>query len=92
RLVKFWASSPLPPVGARGDDAQNFTSLTRLTVSVKAEYINTQNDEFDFNKSFSFYVDFDQNTTDITTNEQDFLDEIFDQIVLDIFTSSVANW
>lgn len=91
-FIESYRLSPVAPTGGRGDDAQNFTSLTRLTVSVKAEYINTQNDEFDFNKSFSFYVDFDQNTTDITTNEQDFLDEIFDQIVLDIFTSSVANW
>jgi len=44
------------------------------------------------NKSFSFYKDFDQNTEDLSSNEQEFVEEIFDQIVLDIFNSSVANW
>ena len=91
-VIESYNLSPVAPTGGRGEDQQNFTSLTRLTISVKAEYINTQNDEFDFDKSFSFYLDFDQNTTDIAANEQDFLEEIFDQIILDIFTSSVANW
>jgi hypothetical protein len=84
--------TPVAPRGGQGDDAQNITSLTRLTISVKAEYINTKDDTYDFNKSFSFYVDFDQNTTDLAANEQEFLEEIFDQIILDIFNSSVANW
>ena len=34
----------------------------------------------------------DQNTEDLSSNEQEFVEEIFDQIVLDIFNSSVANW
>ncbi len=90
--IDSYRLTPVAPQGGRGDDQQNITSLTRLTISVKAEYINTQNDEYDFNKSFSFYVDFDQNTTDLAANEQQFLEEIFDQIILDIFNSSVANW
>lgn len=90
--IDSYRLTPVAPQGGRGDDQQNFTSLTRLTVAVKAEYINTKDDTYDFNKSFSFFVDFDQNTTDISANEQEFLEEIFDQIILDIFNSSVANW
>ena len=44
------------------------------------------------NKTFSFYKDFNQNTEELSSNEQDFLEEIFDQIILDIFNASVANW
>lgn len=90
--IDSYRLTPVAPRGGGGNDQQNITSLTRLTISIKAEYINTQNDEYDFNKSFSFYVDFDQNTTDLAANEQQFLEEIFDQIILDIFNSSVANW
>ena len=43
-------------------------------------------------KSFSFFKDFNQNTEELSSNEQEFLDEIFDQIILDIFNASVANW
>lgn len=90
--IDSYRLSPVAPQGGRGDNQQNITSLTRLTISVKAEYINTKDDTYDFNKSFSFYVDFDQNTTDLAANEQQFIEEIFDQIILDIFNSSVANW
>ena len=43
-------------------------------------------------RSFSFFKDFNQNTEELSSNEQEFLDEIFDQIILDIFNASVANW
>ena len=48
--------------------------------------------ESQLNKSFSFYRDFDQNSEELSANEQEFLEEIFDQIIIDIFNSSVANW
>ena len=32
------------------------------------------------------------NTEELSSNEQEFLDDIFDQIILDIFNASVANW
>ena len=44
------------------------------------------------NKTFSFYKDFNQNTEELSSNEQEFVEEIFEQIILDIFNSSVANW
>ena len=43
-------------------------------------------------KKFSFFKDFNQNTEELSSNEQEFLEEIFDQIILDIFNASVANW
>ena len=44
------------------------------------------------NKSFSFFKDFDQNRQDISANERAFVDEIFDRLVQDIYTASLANW
>lgn len=90
--IEDYTLTPVAPTGGGGPDAQTFTSLTRLTININAKYVNTKDDTFDFDKRFSFFKDFDQNTEDINANEQEFLEEIFEQIILDIFTSSVANW
>ena len=91
--IENFSLSPVAPTAEGGRNAQYFTGLTRLTVRVNASYLNKTDEQFNFeNKSFSFYKDFDQNTEDLSSNEQEFVEEIFDQIVLDIFNSSVANW
>ncbi|MFY0625953.1 MAG: hypothetical protein JXR07_06655 [Reichenbachiella sp.] len=85
----------LTPVAVSASDSQNgidLASLTRITIFVSASYININDDQFDFDRQFSFFKDFDQNTQDLSANEEEFVDEIFEQIVLDIFNSSVANW
>ena len=64
-----------------------------MTLRVNASYLNNKDDQFNYeNKTFSFYKDFNQNTEELSSNEQEFVEEIFDQIILDIFNSSVANW
>ena len=85
----------LTPAAVSSNQSQNgidLASLTRLTIFVKASYVNVQDDSFDFDKTFSFFKDFDQNSQDLSANEEEFVEEIFDQIILDIFNSSVANW
>jgi hypothetical protein len=74
--------------GTLGDVA----ALTRVTITVHATYTNIKDGTFDFDKNFSFFVDFDAETTDLQANEDRFVDEIFNQIILDIFQASVANW
>jgi len=77
---------------AGGADGVDYASLSRITIRVFCSYVNTQDDEFNFEKSFSFFRDFDQNTDDLSSNEEAFVEEIFEQIILDIFNASVANW
>lgn len=80
-------------VSANEDPSKvDLTSLTRITIYVSATYTNLEDDQFDFNQTFSFFKDFDQNREDLSANEEEFVNEIFDQIILDIFNSSVANW
>ncbi len=91
--IDDFSTSPIAPTADGGKNSQYFTGLTRLTIRVSSTYFNTRDDQFNYeNKSFSFYKDFDQNTEELSSNEQEFMDEIFDQIILDIFNSSVANW
>ena len=91
--IEDFSLAPVAPTAEGGRNSQYFTGLTRLTIRVNATYLNKLDDQFNYeNKSFSFYKDFNQNTEELSSNEQDFLEEIFDQIILDIFNASVANW
>tara|TARA_A100001234_G_scaffold220444_1_gene233406 strand:- start:406 stop:927 length:522 start_codon:yes stop_codon:yes gene_type:complete len=91
--IEDFSLSPVAPTAEGGRDSQFFTGLTRLTIRVNATYFNKFDDQFNYeNKSFSFYRDFNQDTEELSSNEQEFLEEIFDQIILDIFNASVANW
>lgn len=80
------------PGGAGGRDQINFSQLSRITITVYASFINAKDDTFDFEKRFSFFRDFDQEREDLSANEQAFVEEIFDQLIIDIFNASVANW
>ena len=91
--IEDFSLSPVAPTAEGGRNSQFFTGLTRLTIRVNATYLNKFDDQFNYeNKSFSFYKDFNQDTEELSSNEQEFLEEIFDQIILDIFNASVANW
>lgn len=82
------------PVGANASGSArgvDFSELSRITITVYATYTNIKDDTFDFEQKFSFFKDYDQ-TTDLSSAEEEFVDEIFEQIIIDIFNASVANW
>ena len=83
------------PVALSAADANdlNFAALTRITITVVATYENQIDPTFNFqNQRFTFFKDFDQNRQDISANERAFVDEIFERLVQDIYTASLANW
>ncbi|MBU2887913.1 LptE family protein [Gilvimarinus agarilyticus] len=90
--ISNYTLTPVAVTAAQDDSNIDLTSLTRITIYVDAVYVNTKDDTYDFDKTFSFFIDFDQNAQDLSANEEEFVEEIFDQIILDIFNSSVANW
>ncbi len=79
------------PVAPSGGDVNQQAQLQRLTITVKVEYTDYVDDSKTFNKNFSFFKDFGANQTLIAV-EAEFVEEIFDQIVFDIFNSTYANW
>ena len=91
--IENYTLTPVAATASQDKNGIDLTSLTRITITVSASYTNVQDDTYDFtNKSFTFFKDFDQNKEELSANEEIFVDEIFEQIVLDIFNSSVANW
>ena len=89
----FISNYTITPVAANqgAQNQQDFSALTRITITVSATYVNLKDPAFDFDKNFSFFRDF-ETEIDLASNEELFVEEIFDQIILDIFNASVANW
>ncbi len=93
QLDGFITNYTITPVAATagGQGQADFSALSRITITVSATYTNINDPTFDFDRTFSFFKDFD-NSTNLASNEELFVEEIFDQIILDIFNASVANW
>jgi hypothetical protein len=90
--VTNFSLSPIAPVSTGNPEDITNASSTRLTITVKATYINTIDDKMSFkDKTFSFYKDFpnDLNVADV---EEQYTKQIFERIINDIFNASVANW
>ncbi len=84
--------TPVAPSAAANDQINDQANLTRLTITIQVDYINLDDEEQNFTKkSFSFYADFD-NDLGLTAVEDQLIQEIYDQIILDIFNGTVANW
>lgn len=81
----------LAPVGAQSVSGAQLGQQNRLQITVKTKFINTKDESQNYTKDFSFYDDFPINQT-LSAVESQKVETITDQIVLDIFNASVANW
>lgn len=79
-------------VAASSVSANEVATQNRLTVTVKANFVNRKHPEDDFeNMSFSAYADFDSSQT-LDAVESTLTQEIVEKIVEDIFNATVAQW
>jgi len=78
-------------IGNAAISSEEFTSLNRLTVTVKIKYTNTIEKDKSFEKNFSRFVDYDsqQNFSEI---EPELLDDVNSQLTQDIFDASLGAW
>jgi hypothetical protein len=87
-----YSVSPIAPVANNDPSRPTQAALTRLTIGVKANYVDTKEPKNSFkDKTFSFYADF-PNEQDLISVQQELEKKIFDQIFLDIFNATIANW
>jgi hypothetical protein len=90
--ITSFSLTPIAPVSTGDPNALTSASATRLTITVKATYINTLKDDMSFkDKTFSFYKDF-PNELNISDIEDTYVRQVFERIINDIFNASVANW
>lgn len=87
-----YAVTPVAPVAGGANNRIDPASLTRLTIAVKVNYVDTLVPKNNFkDKTFSFYQDF-PSTQDLNSVQENLERKIFDQIYIDIFNATLANW
>jgi len=89
--IEFDGSISSYNVRSMAPTAGNATAFNRLNISVNVNFKNTKNEEEDWTKSFSWYQDF-TNDTDLTSNQDEFIEEIFTQLTEDVFNQAFTNW
>lgn len=78
-------------IGNAAVSSDEFTSLNRLTITVKVKYTNTIEKDKSFERNFSRFVDYDsqQNFSDI---EAELVQDVNGQLTQDIFDASLGAW
>lgn len=93
--IVTYATAPIAPQASTGTGANttpNYGAQTRLTIAIKVNYVDTLEPKNSFkDKSFSFYADFD-NSQDFFSVQEQLEKKIFDQIMIDVFNATIANW
>lgn len=91
-IMSNYMISPVAPVAVGGSQNLSSAAQTRLTIAVRVNFVDTLVPKNSFkDKTFSFYADFN-NDQDLATVQEQLERRIFDQILIDIFNATVANW
>ncbi|MEO1031645.1 LptE family protein [Winogradskyella sp.] len=72
--------------------AENTAAQNRLTISVNVRYINTKDEEKDFERRFSFFFDFDAADQLVGAIKDEAHEVIFERLTQDIINDSLADW
>lgn len=84
--------TPMAPTASGSTDSNDIAALTRLSIGIRVTYTDNLDPLNNFkDKTFSFYSDF-PNTQNFTVIQEDLEKKVFDQILIDIFNSTIANW
>ncbi|MFN5295576.1 MAG: LPS assembly lipoprotein LptE [Flavobacteriales bacterium] len=78
------------PVAVQSGAAET-ASLNRLTITVKVTYENSLEPEYNFEKTFTKFADYEANQ-DLFTIEESLWSLINEQLTQEIYNSSVGNW
>jgi hypothetical protein len=91
-MMSAYQISQIAPVSGGSGNVSDVAALTRLTIAVKVNYVDTIEPKNNFkDRTFSFYADF-PNTQDLNAVRESLEKKIFDQIFNDIFNATIANW
>jgi hypothetical protein len=90
--INRYSLTPQAVVSSSDPNLPDRAGQMRLSISVEVEYINLTNEEENLKQTFSFFQDYDPRTTTLLDVENQLVEEIFENIIQDIFTATVANW
>jgi hypothetical protein len=70
----------------------NTAAQNRLTISVNVIFTNSNDEDADFEKRFSFFYDYAGSAQLVGSQKTTAIEEIFERITQDIINASLANW
>ncbi|OFX88205.1 MAG: hypothetical protein A2W99_10285 [Bacteroidetes bacterium GWF2_33_16] len=79
---------PNRPVAIQGNEV---AAKNRFTITVRVRFTNEKDPKLNFDTSFSRYKDWDS-TQDLSSIEEQLVEEILELLIDDIFNKSVVNW
>ncbi|WP_162416075.1 LptE family protein [Cyclobacterium roseum] len=90
--ITRYTISPQATVSNPNSNQPDRAGQMRITISVEVDYVNLANEEENGKKTFSFFQDYDPRNTSLLQVETELVEVIFENIIQDVFTSTVANW
>lgn len=79
-------------VSAVSNQSSETVALNRLTVTLRINYLNSQEESKSFEgRSFSEFVDFDAGQ-DFSSVETELWEELIDRLTQSVFNASLGNW
>ena len=90
-IVRY-SLSPQAVVSSGDPNLPDRAGQMRLTIAVEVDYVNLSNEEENKKQTFTFFQDYDPRTTTLLDVESQLVEDIFETIIQDIFTATVANW
>jgi hypothetical protein len=87
-----WDLAPVAPTASGNEEVGDLAGQQRLTIAVRVIFINQQDEKQNFEKTFSYWADYDPSRTNLQAEEPRLISEIFERIHFDIFNATVANW
>jgi len=76
------------PMAITGDET---ASQNRLSITVHVKFTNEIEPEYNFDTNFTQFADYDSNQ-DLSSVEQQLVEDIVEKLIEDIFNKSVVNW
>ncbi|MFI3305627.1 MAG: LptE family protein [Rikenellaceae bacterium] len=86
-ITNYTSTTSSVSAGATND----YSSLNRLTITVRVRFTNRIDEAGSFSQTFSAYEDYDS-TKLLTEVEGELISTIVDQMVTDIFQAAAGNW
>ncbi|MFN4000230.1 LptE family protein [Algoriphagus sp.] len=90
--ITRYTLTPQAAVSSGDGNTPDRAGQMRLTIVVEVDYINLNNEEDNKKQPFTFFKDYDPRTQTFLDIESQLVEEIFEAIIQDIFTATVANW
>lgn len=90
--ISRYTLTPQNAVSSGDPNLPDRAGQMRLTINVDVEYINVTNEEENLKRTFTFFQDYDPRSVTLLDVENQLVEEIFEIIIQDIFTATVANW